>query len=160
MGSAGYAVGTAQLDIAGKGLSFLRLILHRESSPSCTQSQSNLLLPLLHPLQHSWLWKRSPGNHWWTKNQHWERTVVDKNWKWQKVLLHLNQYRHHCTWPATEIVWRLKTTKSSFQTLSLCSHPFVSPLYWPNYWHECVTMRKMARENSVFRWKKHSWWWT
>lgn len=66
-------VATAQLDIAGKSLCFLRLIWHRKRSPLCTQSQSKLLLPLLQLVFEEVPWeslkgkKRAPGmdcNRW------------------------------------------------------------------------------------------------
>lgn len=66
-------VATAQLDIAGKGLCFLRLILHRKISPLCTHTQSKLLLPLLQLVFEEIPWealkgkKRAPGvdcNRW------------------------------------------------------------------------------------------------
>lgn len=61
-GTAGWValvMATAQLDTAGKGLSFLRLILHTDPEQPAPA--------LLHPFKHSWYLKRFPGNHWQTK---------------------------------------------------------------------------------------------
>lgn len=75
MGTPGYAARghSTAVDIAGKGLCFLRLILHRKISPLCTHTQSNLLLPLLQLVFEEIPWealkgkKRAPGvdcNRW------------------------------------------------------------------------------------------------